>query len=200
LLLLNIIVLNPPMTMMKSTFLVLIASFGGLVSGFSLLQPEQQEGSRRNFLQKSAAVGVAALGLPVSSVLAAPDIYNTPSGLKYAITRQPPDLKKATIPAKGDVVAIEYTGYLTDGKIFDGTHSEGKNNALAFQLGSPVVIDGLTEIIGMMGVGQKVQVIVPPKLAFGDKGLCLQDGECLIKPGSTLVYDVFLKKTAVPPP
>lgn len=184
---------------MKTTFLVLIASFaGGLVSGFSL--PQQQGDSRRNFLHKTVAVATGVVGLPVSSVLAAPDIFNTPSGLKYAITRQPADLKRATIPGKGDVVAIEYTGYLTDGKIFDGTHSEGKSNALTFQLGAPVVIDGLTEIIGMMGVGQKVQVIVPPKLAFGDKGLCLEGGECLIKPGSTLVYDVFLKKTAIPPP
>jgi FKBP-type peptidyl-prolyl cis-trans isomerase len=189
--------------MMKSTLLLLIASIGGgQVSGFSL--PQQQQGdSRRNFLHQTVAVattGAVVALLPVSSVLAAPDIFNTPSGLKYAITRQPADLKKAIIPSKGDVVAIEYTGYLTDGKIFDGTHSEGKNNALAFQLGEPVVIDGLTEIIGMMGVGQKVQVIVPPKLAFGDKGLCLESGECLIKPGSTLVYDVYLKKSAIPPP
>jgi len=46
----------------------------------------------------------------------------------------------------------------------------------------------------------KVQAIVPPGLAFGDKGLCLDSGECLIKPGATLVYDVTLKRTAIPPP
>jgi len=120
--------------------------------------------------------------------------------LKYAILKQPPDLKKASVPAPGDIVAIEYTGYLSDGRIFDGTHSEGKKNALTFKLGADVVIEGLNEMVQNMGVGQKVQVIVPPKLAFGDKGLCLDDGECLIKPGATLVYDIYLKKSAIPPP
>ena len=91
-------------------------------------------------------------------------------------------------------------GYLSNGQIFDGTHGEGKNNLLTFRLGEDVIVEGLTEMLGYMGQGQKVQVIVPPKLAFGDKGLCLENGECLIKPGQTLVYDLYLKKTAVPPP
>lgn len=52
----------------------------------------------------------------------------------------------------------------------------------------------------VIGVGEKVQAIVPPGLAFGDKGICLENGECLIKPKSTLVYDVYLKKSAIPPP
>lgn len=51
-----------------------------------------------------------------------------------------------------------------------------------------------------MSVGMKVQAIVPPGLAFGDKGLCLESGECLIKPKSTLVYDVALKRASIPPP
>ena len=97
-------------------------------------------------------------------------------------------------------MAIEYTGYLTDGTIFDATHSEGKSNALLFQLGQTSVIPGLNEMVSNMVVGQKVQAIIPPKLAFADKGLCLDDGECLIKPGQTLVYDVYLKKSSIPPP
>ena len=171
-------------------------------SGFSF--SPNTENSRRGFLEKSLAVSTAAIfgasAVAPAPSLAAPEIFNTPSGLKYAVTQQPADLKKATVPAKGDIVAIEYTGYLTDGKIFDATHSEGKGNALTFKLGDPVVVDGINEILTMMGVGQKVQVIVPPALAFGDKGLCLDSGECLIKPGTTLVYDVKLKKTAIPPP
>lgn len=175
--------------------------------GFSIQDTSLSSSSRRDFFQKSVstATGIAIVGSSFvvleSPVHAAPEIFNTPSGLKYAIIRQPTDLKKAIIPANGDIVAIEYTGYLTDGKIFDATHAEGKNNALTFQLGTNVVIDGLNEIISIMGVGQKVQVIIPPKLAFGSKGLCLETtNECLIKPGSTLVYDVYLKKAAVPPP
>lgn len=51
-----------------------------------------------------------------------------------------------------------------------------------------------------MGVGQKVQAIIPPELAFGDKGICIENGECLVKPKSTLVYDIYLKIDAIPPP
>ena len=51
-----------------------------------------------------------------------------------------------------------------------------------------------------MKVGQKVQAIIPPKLAYGDKGVCLDDGECLIKPDCTVVYDILLKKSTIPPP
>ena len=69
-----------------------------------------------------------------------------------------------------------------------------------FKVGSGSVIPGLDEMVSRMVVGQKVQAIIPPELAYGEKGVCLDDGECLIKPGSTLVYDVFLKKSSIPPP
>lgn len=123
----------------------------------------------------------------------------------------------------GDIVAIDYTGYLANGQvryelrifykykqrwlltlfrlqIFDATHSEGKNNALLFKVGSGSVIPGIDDMVSRMEVGQKVQAIIPPSLAYADKGVCLDDGECLIKPGSTLVYDILLKKSSIPPP
>ena len=97
-------------------------------------------------------------------------------------------------------MAIEYTGYLANGQIFDATHSEGKSNSLLFKLGTGSVVPGLDDMVSQMVVGQKVQAIIPPKLAYGDKGVCLDDGECLIKPGSTLVYDILLKRSSIPPP
>jgi len=100
----------------------------------------------------------------------------------------------------GDIVAIDYTGYLANGQIFDATHAEGKGATLAFKLGSSGVIPGLEEVVSKMVVGQKVQAIIPSDLAYGEKGVCLENGECLIKPGATLVYDVFLKKSSIPPP
>jgi FKBP-type peptidyl-prolyl cis-trans isomerase len=89
---------------------------------------------------------------------------------------------------------------LSNGQIFDATHAVGKKNALLFKAGSNVVIPGLNEVVLNMRVGEKVQAIIPPNLAFGDDGICLDNGECLIKPGSTLVYDVYLKKSSIPPP
>lgn len=129
---------------------------------------------------------------------ATPQIYNLPSGVKYAILK---DVTKGSFPQTGDIVAVEYTGYLRNGQIFDATHSEGKQNALLFKLGNKgAVIDGLQQMVSEMKVGQKVQAIIPPEQAFGSKGICLEDGECLVKPDSTLVYDIYLKKVSIPPP
>lgn len=56
------------------------------------------------------------------------------------------------------------------------------------------------KVVKELGVGEKVQAIIPPTLAFGEKGICLESGECLVKPGATLVYDIYLKRSAIPPP
>jgi FKBP-type peptidyl-prolyl cis-trans isomerase len=69
-----------------------------------------------------------------------------------------------------------------------------------FEVGGNAVIPGVSEMVKEMSVGQKVQAIIPPSLAFGDKGICIESGECLVKPGSTLVYDIYLKRSAIPPP
>ena len=164
------------------------------------------ETDRRAFITNTGATVAAAIGIVASpqSSLAGPEIITTPSGIKYAVTKAPSD-KKPIAPLKGDIVAIDYTGYLANGQIFDATHSEGKSNALLFKVGSGSVIPGLDEMVSRMVVGQKVQAIVPPSLAYGDKGVCLNNedgtqGECLIKPGSTLVYDILLKRSSIPPP
>jgi hypothetical protein len=116
--------------------------------------------SRRSFLRRAASTASFALvgGASASTVLAAAQeglrppaalaatatqIFETPNGVKYAVLSP---AKDKFVPAKGDIVAIEYTGYLTDGSIFDSTHAEGKSNALMFQLGGNAVIDGINEM------------------------------------------------------
>ena len=70
--------------------------------------------SRRAFLQKAPTAFVAAAAAATqlgSPALAAPEIKTTSNGkIKYAVT-QP--AKDNTAPIKGDIVAVEYTGYLT---------------------------------------------------------------------------------------
>jgi len=158
---------------------------------------------RRAFVSHIGTATAAVIG--ASSVLTeSPDVaaaavvmQNTENGIKYAVTKES---TTKGYPQKGDIVAIEYTGYLTNGQIFDSTHAVGQNQPLAFILGGNAVIPGLNDIVYNMKVGQKVQAIVPPTMAFGDKGICKEDGDCLITPGSTLVYDVYLKKSSIPPP
>ena len=159
----------------------------------------RRDALKQLFTVPAAAVLASTVGTqPVNAV----QIYNTSKGVKYAITK---DLKKGakeTYPQPGDIVAVDFTGYKTNGQIFDATHSEGKSNALLFKLGSGSVIPGFEDIVSQMVVGQKVQAIIPPELAYGDKGVCLPDKpeECLVKPGETLVYDILLVKASIPPP
>ena len=152
------------------------------------------------FTSTSAAFIASNIAIARPESAQAVQMYNTSKGVKYAITKDLPQKSKLTYPQPGDFVAVEYTGYKVDGSIFDATHAQGKSNALLFKLGSGSVIPGLDDIVSQMAVGQKVQAIISPDLAYGDKGVCLENGECLIKSGETLVYDVVLKKTSIPPP
>ena len=143
------------------------------VEAFSLSMTTEQHASSRRGFMNTAAVSAGALVTAVSlqptvkADAAAPTIYNLSNGVKYAITK---DVAKGSFPQEGDICAIEYTGYLSNGAIFDATHGEGKKSVLLFKLGSSVVNAGINSMVGEMKVGQKVQAIIPPELAFGDKG------------------------------
>lgn len=72
---------------------------------------------RRNFISKvaSASAAVVAAGTVGSSpALAGPEILKLESGIKYAITKPS---EKGKYPNIGDIVAVEYTGYLTNGQV-----------------------------------------------------------------------------------
>mmetsp|Transcript_10509 Transcript_10509/g.15384 ORF Transcript_10509/g.15384 Transcript_10509/m.15384 type:complete len:196 (-) Transcript_10509:96-683(-) len=195
------------MTNRLSFLVVLLGTFQHAAAlSMSASNNNNPANSRRAFVKNAGVIAgsaVVSLGAPlVSQAATTKEIITTDKGVKFAITKDLAKGDKQVVPQKGDIVAIDYTGYLTNGQIFDSTHAEGKGNNLLFKLGNGAVIAGLEDVVSYMAVGMKVQAIIPPEMAFGDKGICLQDkpDECLIKPGSTLVYDVFLKKSSIPPP
>ena len=63
-------------------------------------------------------------------------------------------------------------------------------------LGQRQVIPGLEEVVGQMLPGEEVQALIPAKLAYGEKGVCTDKGECLIKPGTDLKYFIKLRRVA----
>ncbi|MDP1823722.1 MAG: FKBP-type peptidyl-prolyl cis-trans isomerase [Archangium sp.] len=80
-------------------------------------------------------------------------------------------------------VVVHYTGTLTSGQTFDS--SLGKD-PLRFRLGARRVIKGWDQ--GLLGqrVGGKRRLIIPPRLAYGDRV------KGSIPPGSWLIFEVEL--------
>lgn len=105
----------------------------------------------------------------------------TASGLAYT------ELKAGEGPAPqaGDIVAVHYTGKLTDGKKFDSSLDRGK--PISFPLGQGRVIQGWDEGIALMKKGGKAILTIPPELGYGAQG-----AGGVIPPNATLVFEVEL--------
>ena len=85
-------------------------------------------------------------------------------------------------PKDSDTVVVNYKGTLIDGKEFDNSYTRGE--PLSFRLDG--VIPGWTEGLKNIKKGGKIQLVIPPDLAYGKTGV---PG---IPANSTLVFDVEL--------
>ena len=91
-----------------------------------------------------------------------------------------------THPARTDRVTVDYTGWTTDGKMFDSSLIAGK--PATFQLDK--VIAGWTEGVQLMVAGETRRFWIPESLAYKGK-----EG----RPQGTLVFDVKLISFTEPP-
>ena len=121
--------------------------------------------------------------IPAPSDVAAPpaDATVTPSGLA---SRQLEAGTGTNRPGPRSRVLVHYSGWTTDGRMFDSSVSRGE--PIAFGLNQ--VIAGWTEGVALMPVGAKYRFWIPSNLAYGPNGA--PGGK--IGPDATLTFDVEL--------
>jgi FKBP-type peptidyl-prolyl cis-trans isomerase len=116
--------------------------------------------------------------IPAPRDVAAPpaDALTTPSGL---VTRVQVPGTGTRHPQPNSRVRVHYTGWTTDGRMFDS--SVARNEPIAFGLNQ--VISGWTEGVQLMVEGETRRLWIPEKLAYrGQPGA----------PKGMLVFDVEL--------
>ncbi len=104
-----------------------------------------------------------------------------PSGVQYKVIKK----GRGKMPKVTDKVEVAYEGTLIDGTVFDSSYKRKKDA----EFGVGQVIPGWTEVLQLMPVGSTYMVYIPQDKAYGAR----QAGR-LIKPYSTLIFKVELKK------
>lgn len=150
------------------------------------------EEKERKFKEEAAARAEAQLAAIQAKY---PGAQTSASGLMYYLE----DVGSGEKPADGDMVNINYTGYLADGTMFDSSIEERAKEGGVYNEQRPYgpmpmeygmqaqVIPGFKEGINMLNVGGKATLIIPPYLGYGDRG-----AGNVIPPDSWLIFEVEL--------
>jgi len=139
-------------------------------------QKEQQQ--RRYFSQLSAqnrAVGEKFLEENKDKE----GVQTLKSGLQYKVLCSGDGEK----PTPSDTVFLHYRSRFIDGPIFESSYERGKPHEIAF----PNMIQGWSEAIQRMHVGDRWEIFVPHYMAYGEAGFAPQIG-----PATTLIFEVEL--------
>ena len=126
---------------------------------------------------------IQLIGVRPSPTIPPPDVKEPPSdarrtasGLAYKVLKPGTGVRK---PQPWESVSVHYTGWTTDGKMFDSSITRGQPAVLQLDM----VIKGWTEGVTMMVEGERTRFWVPEPLAYkGEAG----------SPKGMLVFDIDL--------
>ncbi len=158
--------------------------------GESLLSPEETQEVQKEFAQKMQAnreaemVALQETNKKVGDEFLAANkkkdgVVVTESGLQYEIITP----GKGDSPKAEETVAVHYTGTNIEGVVFDSSVKRGEPSVF----GVNQVIKGWTEVLQLMNEGAKYKVVIPPALAYGQRGV-----PPMIEPNAVLVFEVEL--------
>jgi FKBP-type peptidyl-prolyl cis-trans isomerase len=108
-----------------------------------------------------------------------PDAKKSNTGIRYVVEVA----GNGPVLQPGDLVMVNYTGSLLNGRVFDQHHD--KKRPFTFRVDRGLVIDGWDQILQLMRPGDRWTVIVPPELAYGRRG-----SPPKIPEYATLVFDL----------
>lgn len=115
--------------------------------------------------------------VPPPDVAAPPaDAKRTASGISYKVLRQGIGGRR---PSPWQRVTVHYTGWTTDGKMFDSSVARGTPTTMSLE----DVIKGWTEGVGLMVEGERTRFWIPENLAYKGEGT---------GPKGMLVFDIDL--------
>ncbi|XP_069810023.1 peptidyl-prolyl cis-trans isomerase FKBP10 [Dendropsophus ebraccatus] len=111
------------------------------------------------------------------------DFHNPKDGITVQNQVRPQNCRRKAVT--GDFVRYHYNGTLMDGVLFDSSYS--RNNTYNTYIGMGYIIAGMDAGLQGVCIGEWRRIIIPPHLAYGEKGV----GENI--PGSAvLVFDIHV--------
>ena len=108
-----------------------------------------------------------------------PGVKTLDSGIQYKVLKEGNGKK----PTLDDSVTVNYRGSLINGTEFDSSYKRGQ--PATFALAS--IIEGWKQVLPLMSVGSKWQVVIPSELAYGERGAGSKIG-----PNETLIFEIEL--------
>lgn len=157
---------------MKKSIVTIILMLG-VCAGFALSQ------TKRKPIRRPIRKTVVKKPTTPKKPMIEQQAITTASGLTYIVTKKG---EGAQLKA-GDEIIVNYTGLLTSGQKFDSSLDRGE--PFSFPLGAGRVIKGWDEGFGKLKVGDHATLIIPPIIAYGERG-----AGGVIPPGATLIFIV----------
>jgi FKBP-type peptidyl-prolyl cis-trans isomerase FklB len=150
-------------------------------------QSEQERGQANSEVEASHK-SLSSHGIPLDDIgqkylirnAKRPGVTVLPSGLQFEVI----DSGEGRSPLVTSNVVTHYHGSFVNGDVFDSSIERGEPAEFPVNR----VIPGWTEALQLMKEGDKWRLVLPPDIAYGEKGAA----GGLIPPNSVLVFEVEL--------